>query len=371
MSSVSSQQAHVVHPNEPRTAETQKHQRQGAIWQLQVAVLGWGPFCRWGISFQSCQGSPGPLRRKPLRFRCLNRDQPPPKLCRAMSSALLTQLPTHVLLYAAPAFLPGVWKRLIQQISETRAASHRTPNAHLCGPRASLCAFSSLVLGSDSCVSPQGRSTREMGLRGRVGQRGVKGRGPGPSANGRNGGSSPGPRWGEGRGGRAAPRLPALLLPGSRRHGCRRAVGEDRPHCPQRGLNAGALPAPHRWGRALVAPGREGCWSGPVRAVPAGRRRCTTACPASAGCGVALGGVRQFWGLRTRCVAGGGVRGEPVLWPLGLCQESPRSLLRGWSFRSAEGSGARCRAAANALRSAARVLRPAVLQGVPHGPGLR
>lgn len=27
-----------------------------------------------------------------------------------MSSALLTQLPTHVLLYAAPAFLPGVWK---------------------------------------------------------------------------------------------------------------------------------------------------------------------------------------------------------------------------------------------------------------------
>lgn len=296
VSSVSSQQAHVVHPNEPRTAETQKHQRQGAIWQPQVAVLGWGPFCRWGISFQSCQGSPGPLRRKPLHFRCLNRDQPPPKLCRAMSSALLTQLPTHVLLYADPAFLPGVWKRLIQQISETRAASHRTPNAHLCGPRASLCAFSSLVLGSDSCVSPQGRSTREMGLRGRVRQRGVKGRGPGPSANGRNGGSSPGPRWGEGRGGRAAPRLPALLLPGSRRHGCRRAVGEDRPHCPQRGLNAGALPAPHRWGGALVAPGREGCRSGPVRAVPAGRRRCTTACPASAGCGVALGGSGSFGG---------------------------------------------------------------------------
>lgn len=25
------------------------------------------------------------------------------------------------------------------------------------------------------------------------------------------------------------------------------------------------------------------------------------------------GGVRQLWGLGTRCVAGGGVRGEPVL----------------------------------------------------------
>lgn len=181
VSSVSSQQAHVVHPNEPRTTETQKHQRQGAIWQPQVAVLGWGPFCRWGISFQSCQGSPGPLRRKPLRFRCLNRDQPPPKLCRAMSSALQTQLPTHTFCYTQPPpFSPGCGNRLIKQISETRAASHRTPNAHLCGPRASLCAFSSLVLGSDSCVSPQGRSTRGNGAEGPRRAARCEGTWPGP-----------------------------------------------------------------------------------------------------------------------------------------------------------------------------------------------
>lgn len=61
-----------------------------------------------------------------------------------------------------------------------------------------------------------------------------------------------------------------------------------------------------------------------------------------------------------------------------VVRKTPRAVPRtaafsfmGLSFRSAEGSGARSRAAARALRSAARLLRPAVLQGVPHGPRLR